>query len=1209
MKFRVGCVLFACVSLTVLAAAQQGSSDLTTASSQVVPPFVQFSGILSDSSGRPITGIVGVTFYLYKDQQGGAPVWLETQNVQPDGTGHYTVLLGSTTSQGLPANIFASGEAHWLGVQVQGEEEQPRVFLVSVPYAMKAGDAATVGGLPPSAFVLAAPGGTLAGGSGSPAPSQNPGANIGGSGTQDFIPLWTDNNGDLGNSILFQSGTTAVGINTTTPAATLDVNGGVISRGALQLPSKGTATAGGGFNSQPFSLQGSSFNGSRALGPLFQWQTEPTGNNTSGAAGTLNLLYGNGSGSPAETGLNIASTGLIHFATGQTFPGTGTITGVTAGTGLTGGGTGGNVTLSINVPFANEYYAQLAAANTFTKSQTVNGTVTATLFSGSGSSLTNVNASQLGGLASSAFAQLAAANTFTANQMVNGNLSATGLVTGSGFNIGSNPFAFGSYANGNAFLGFAGNTTVTGPQNTATGDLALQANTAGASNTANGFGALNANTSGVSNTAVGVSALLLNTTGGGNTATGNNALQDNTTGTANTASGGGALLHNTTGQLNAAFGEAALQYNATGNNNTALGYNAGPDQNSTSLTNSTAIGANAVVSESNALVLGGTGSNAVNVGIGTATPASTLDVHGTGNFTGLVTFAPGQTFPGTGTISGVTAGTGLTGGGTSGNVNLNVNESVVAFQSDLMNGVNTAEGFATAAATTAQNNAESYANSTFLQLSGGTMTGAIVGTNGGCCSNAGGAVSLIGGNGYNEPGGEVFLSAGITSSWSGAGAHSDVLVQGGAMDGAASYASVDVGGGTAITGGVLNSDGGTLTLSGGNAIGSNRNGGNIVLTPGLATGSGTTGQVVVSGNANVNGALAIAGNAVINSSGQWVGSPTGLQGPQGPQGPTGPQGPQGPQGVIGPTGPQGPQGVAGPTGPQGPSGGTPPGHIALLQWWSSVTYPVGNNPLGVAFDGTNIWVSNAGNGTVSELTSKGAVVGTYTVGSSPLSLVFDGTNIWVGSTGSGYITELSASTGSVVGTYNVGFNIGLAFDGTNIWATSGSHNTVTVLHASNGATVTTYNVPNGYGVTFDGANMWVVSNSTPGSITEIVASTGAVVGTYATGNQPTFAAFDGSNIWVVNQGDGTVTKLLASNGSLVGTYPAGSNPYAAAFDGTNIWISNETANGTLTKLLASTGATLGTTSVGSSAVGLAFDGTNIWVANQFGASVSKVPAF
>ena len=63
------------------------------------------------------------------------------------------------------------------------------------------------------------------------------------------------------------------------------------------------------------------------------------------------------------------------------------------------------------------------------------------------------------------------------------------------------------------------------------------------------------------------------------------------------------------------------------------------------------------------------------VGIGTTAPAAKLDVHGTANFTGPVTFASGQTFPNT--ISGVTAGTDLTGGGSTGNVTLNVDTTKV----------------------------------------------------------------------------------------------------------------------------------------------------------------------------------------------------------------------------------------------------------------------------------------------------------------------------------------------------------------------------------------------------------------------------------------------------------------------------------------------------------------------------------------------------
>jgi len=64
-----------------------------------------------------------------------------------------------------------------------------------------------------------------------------------------------------------------------------------------------------------------------------------------------------------------------------------------------------------------------------------------------------------------------------------------------------------------------------------------------------------------------------------------------------------------------------------------------------------------------------------NVGIGTTAPGAKLDVRGTANFGGLITFAAGQTFPGAGTITAVNPGTGLSGGGTSSAVTLNLNNT------------------------------------------------------------------------------------------------------------------------------------------------------------------------------------------------------------------------------------------------------------------------------------------------------------------------------------------------------------------------------------------------------------------------------------------------------------------------------------------------------------------------------------------------------
>jgi hypothetical protein len=268
------------------------------------------------------------------------------------------------------------------------------------------------------------------------------------------------------------------------------------------------------------------------------------------------------------------------------------ITGVTAGTDLTGGGTQGNVTLNLDT--------------------------------------TKVP-------------RLAAANAFTGNQSVKGNVTVTGTVAGSEFLLGSNLFGIGSFANGNAFLGFSGNTSTSGTNNTGAGYKALTSNTSGGGNTALGSFAMYSNQTGEVNTAVGAYALYSNL-GAVNTALGEQALVSNTTGYENTAAGYDALGNNVDGGDNVAFGVYALFDNTSGNFNTAVGDNSGGTTGSSSsntflgfsasnsvnpINNATAVGANAIVGESNALILGGTGKNAVAVGIGTATPYTdyALDVE------------------------------------------------------------------------------------------------------------------------------------------------------------------------------------------------------------------------------------------------------------------------------------------------------------------------------------------------------------------------------------------------------------------------------------------------------------------------------------------------------------------------------------------------------------------------------------------------------
>ena len=685
------CAGLLCISWTAASFAQPPAK--TTAS---VPRLVKFSGTLTGSGGQPLSGAVGVTFALYEEERGGAPLWMETQNLRADGNGRYTATLGATTPDGLPAEPFTSGQAHWVGVQVEAQPEQPRVPLVSAPYALKAGDAETIGGLPPSAFVLAAP---PTGSAASPSittpaqaaiPADTPAA-VTGSGKADYIPLWSTAT-KLGSSALFQSGTGAnaeIGINTATPASTLDVNGATTLGGATTLPATGTATATAGNDSEPLNLVASAYNtgAGEATAQTFRLQAEPVGNGTAATSGVLSLLYGSGTSAPAETGLKIASNGQITFATGQGFPdtGAGTVTSVGSGAGLTGGPITSSGTLSIatravtDAMLANPFLTVQAGTglvgggtvelggsvlinldvskvpllnsqNYFTASQGVNGNVSASSFSGNGSALTNLqganiqgavatssNALALGGLAPSAYATTGS-NSFSGNQTVNGNLSASGTVAGSGLSIGGNLFAFGSYSAANVFLGFAGNSanTNTGTGNTATGWGALNANTTGYSDTATGSQALLNNTTGAYNTATGGGALVANTAGGDNTATGAYALAFNTTGGNNTATGFQAMGRgNNTGSNNTATGSGALEYNTTGNNNTANGWNA-LGVNTNTGTNNTASGVYALGYNTTGNSGTATGHNALNDNTtgsyNTATGDSALKNNTTGGF-------------------------------------------------------------------------------------------------------------------------------------------------------------------------------------------------------------------------------------------------------------------------------------------------------------------------------------------------------------------------------------------------------------------------------------------------------------------------------------------------------------------------------------------------------------------------------------------------
>jgi hypothetical protein len=397
------------LSLSMGAYAQSAEVSQTASTTAIViPQQVRYAGALPSRAG----GTVEAVFKIYATAEGGEPLWTETQQVAVGADGTYTVLLGAATEKGLPQGVFAAGQARWVGVSVDRGEEQSRSPLASVAYAMKAGDAESVGGLAAATLATKSDLAKLSQAVATVVQAQpqfQPEVTPTGSGTPNYVPLWTAS-GTLGNSGIYQAASGFVGIGTATPGGPLQLSTG--AQGGANATMMLTQTnAGSGnyyadlglYNSKGLignlSALGAGYPAGNLYGAndvVFLGGQQNAGTNlimltnTSGALkfgtggyaianerlrigaaggvslgnsyvatdpGAGNLIVsgkvGVGTKTPAAV-LEVNGTakfdGLVSFASGQTFPGagTGTITGITTTSPLAGSGTSGSVALSLN---------------------------------------------------------------------------------------------------------------------------------------------------------------------------------------------------------------------------------------------------------------------------------------------------------------------------------------------------------------------------------------------------------------------------------------------------------------------------------------------------------------------------------------------------------------------------------------------------------------------------------------------------------------------------------------------------------------------------------------------------------------------------------------------------------------------------------------------------------------------------------------------
>ncbi len=300
----------------------------------------------------------------------------------------------------------------------------------------------------------------------------------------------------------------------------------------------------------------------------------------------------------------------------------------------------GNVGIGVTAPSQKLH---VGGNGLFTGNLTVNGTLNATLPTGSANYIQNTTTQQ----PSSNF-------NISGNGTVGGTLSGNIVNATTQFNIGS-AHILSVLGSDSLFAGFGAGENTTGIGNSFFGSFAGQLNTTGFGNAFFGSNAGTENTTGSRNSFFGDEAGNLSSTGSDNSLFGyragnaNFTGQDNsifgsfagesTKGNSNSFFGKSAGGNNFTGTSNSFFGSFAGSSNTTENNNTFIGFSS---DGQAGITNATAIGFRAKVTGSNSLVLGSI--NGVNgatadtaVGIGTTVPTALLHVHGVVKFDVLAT--------------------------------------------------------------------------------------------------------------------------------------------------------------------------------------------------------------------------------------------------------------------------------------------------------------------------------------------------------------------------------------------------------------------------------------------------------------------------------------------------------------------------------------------------------------------------------------------
>jgi len=202
------------------------------------------------------------------------------------------------------------------------------------------------------------------------------------------------------------------------------------------------------------------------------------------------------------------------------------------------------------------------------------------------------------------------------------------------------------------------------------------------------------------------------------------------------------------------------------------------------------------------------------------------------------------------------------------------------------------------------------------------------------------------------------------------------------------------------------------------------------------------------------------------------------------------------------------------------------------------TFPTGDYPTGLTWDGTHVWLADRDCGRLYAIDpTSGALVDSVECPAfSPLGLAYGEGSIWV----SGYyedgIYRLDMATRKVVDVISAPGDLttGLAWDNGYLWACDASAKEIVKLDPLDGTTIKTIRAPSRYsnGLAFDGKYLWV-SDRRNDKIYSVVPETGLVVlALDSPGPYPRGLAWSGEGLWGVDYQQDSLYSILTDGDNL-----------------------------------------------------------------------------